>query len=395
MWYLDIPFAAFAVIGHAGLGAGAVCRIHALRGPRLLLKIISHTIEAWVVLGFLAGVWWWLATGHVALREGLLAGRWPILAAYLMACGLYGVYLTLHWVWRRCYFTPTERLRENHTRMVDVAERAGEHPLGDWLARLLIHVPGNQVFDISVTEKTLALPRLPPALEGLTIAHLSDLHIMGHITRPFYEVVVEETNALAADVVVITGDIVESRREREWVPQLLARLNRKEAVFFVLGNHDKKLRDHDTTRRMLVGAGLTDLGSRCDELPLRGHPVVIAGNEQPWLGKLPDMNEFPVEEPGPGRRFRLLLSHSPDQIRWAQRHDFDLMLAGHTHGGQIQLPLIGPVLAPSRYGVKYASGTFYESPTLMHVSRGLGGMRPIRLNCPPELAKLTLRRGEG
>jgi predicted MPP superfamily phosphohydrolase len=67
------------------------------------------------------------------------------------------------------------------------------------------------------------------------------------------------------------------------------------------------------------------------------------------------------------------------------------MLAGHTHGGQIRLPVIGPIVAPSLFGVKYASGVFYEAPTLVHVSRGVSGLDPIRINCPPEVTKLILR----
>jgi predicted MPP superfamily phosphohydrolase len=90
---------------------------------------------------------------------------------------------------------------------------------------------------------------------------------------------------------------------------------------------------------------------------------------------------------------RILLSHSPDQLEWARRHDFDLVLAGHTHGGQIRFPLIGPIIAPSRFGGRYACGVFCEPPTLMHVSRGVSSMFPVRLRCPPELAKLTLVRG--
>ncbi|MCA9227240.1 MAG: hypothetical protein KDA47_16570, partial [Planctomycetales bacterium] len=78
-------------------------------------------------------------------------------------------------------------------------------------------------------------------------------------------------------------------------------------------------------------------------------------------------------------------------IGWARQHGFDLMLAGHTHGGQIRFPWLGPVIAPSLYGAKYASGVFYEAPTLMHVSRGVAGLEPIRLNCRPEISRLVLR----
>jgi hypothetical protein len=67
------------------------------------------------------------------------------------------------------------------------------------------------------------------------------------------------------------------------------------------------------------------------------------------------------------------------------------MLAGHTHGGQIRLPVIGPMVSPSRFGVRYASGVFHEAPTLMHVSRGISGLDPIRINCLPEVTKIILR----
>jgi predicted MPP superfamily phosphohydrolase len=87
----------------------------------------------------------------------------------------------------------------------------------------------------------------------------------------------------------------------------------------------------------------------------------------------------------------VLLAHSPDQFKWARRRDFDLMLAGHTHGGQICLPVIGPIHCPSWHGVKYASGVFFEPPTVMHVSRGVSSELPIRLNCRPEVTKLVLR----
>jgi predicted MPP superfamily phosphohydrolase len=104
------------------------------------------------------------------------------------------------------------------------------------------------------------------------------------------------------------------------------------------------------------------------------------------------MSQAPLR-PGDRPHLRLLLSHSPDQYAWARTYGFDLMLAGHNHGGQIVFPLLGPMAVPSRYGVKYACGVFYEAPTLLHVSRGISSELPLRLRCPPELALLELRRG--
>ena len=89
-----------------------------------------------------------------------------------------------------------------------------------------------------------------------------------------------------------------------------------------------------------------------------------------------------------------MLAHTPDVIRDAARLDVDLMLSGHTHGGQIRLPLLGATVVPSRYGHRYAAGEFHVEGTTLYVSRGLGTVRfPIRFLCRPELALLTLKRG--
>ncbi len=88
---------------------------------------------------------------------------------------------------------------------------------------------------------------------------------------------------------------------------------------------------------------------------------------------------------------RIALAHCPDQLRWARAWGADLMLAGHTHGGQIRIPPLGAIFSPTRHGVKYVSGVFYSPPTILHVSRGVSGDIPIRWNCPPEIACLRLR----
>ena len=91
--------------------------------------------------------------------------------------------------------------------------------------------------------------------------------------------------------------------------------------------------------------------------------------------------------------FVLLVSHSPDVAESLGGTPVDLVLAGHTHGGQIRLPVLGPVYAPSLYGCRFASGVFWMDPTLLYVSRGISGREPIRYNCVPELTKLVLRCG--
>jgi hypothetical protein len=102
------------------------------------------------------------------------------------------------------------------------------------------------------------------------------------------------------------------------------------------------------------------------------------------MGRHPDFSEVSDDA------FRLLLSHTPDNLPWAKRNNVDLMLSGHNHGGQVVIPILGPVYAPSVNGVRHASGAFWEPPTQLIVSRGISGKHPLRLNCKPELTRLTL-----
>jgi hypothetical protein len=127
-----------------------------------------------------------------------------------------------------------------------------------------------------------------------------------------------------------------------------------------------------------------DIGGQHRTVSIGDATVLLAGTEAPWIGTNPGVPESASED------LRILLSHSPDQRDYAQRQQFDLMLCGHNHGGQVVLPVIGPVYAPSKYGVKYAGGTYRYRQMLMHVSRGLSGQEALRLNCCPEVTLLEV-----
>jgi predicted MPP superfamily phosphohydrolase len=281
--------------------------------------------------------------------------------------------------------------------LLDLSKKyASDELIGRGWRRWLVQLPGNEMLRLEVNEKRLAVPRLDSALEGVSIVHLSDLHFTGVISRRFFEHVVELANEMEPDLVAITGDLLDKTACIDWVPYTLGRLRARYGAFFVLGNHDRRV-DWRRLRETLEDAGVVDIAGRWLAVKAEGPKadlnsgahVLLAGNELPWFRNVPDMSECPQAIEG-RRPLRLLLSHSPDQIVWARRHGFDLVLAGHNHGGQIRLPLIGPVCSPSRFGVKYACGVFDESPTLMHVSRGISGKTPLRYNCPPELTKLVL-----
>jgi predicted MPP superfamily phosphohydrolase len=218
------------------------------------------------------------------------------------------------------------------------------------------------------------------------------LHFTGVISRRFFEEAIELANAMEGDFVAVTGDLLDKTACIDWVPYTLGRLRARHGAFFVLGNHDLRV-DWRRLRETLEDSGVVDLGGRSLVMDVNDQSVLIAGSELPWFSPAPPAPDITDRSnSSAGRRpLSILLSHSPDQIVWARRHDFDLLLAGHNHGGQICLPVVGPIFSPRRFGVRYAAGVFELPPTLMHVSRGLSAKTPVRYKCLPELTKLVLK----
>jgi predicted MPP superfamily phosphohydrolase len=218
--------------------------------------------------------------------------------------------------------------------------------------------------------------------------HLTDLHFHGSPDRSYYRAILDRCAAWMPDIVAITGDVADSAIHHRWIVPLLGRLRWRIACFAILGNHDHR---HDVAviRRRMRRLGMKVPENSWMQVEVRGEPMVVIGHEGPWLAPAPDLSACPA---GP---FRLCLSHTPDNIRWAQRNGIDLVLAGHVHGGQIRFPLVGSMLVPSVHGRRYDCGTFAEGATIMHVSRGVSGEHPVRYNCLPEVTLITLRSGKG
>ena len=252
----------------------------------------------------------------------------------------------------------------------------------------IVHLPGNESLELDLTQRGFNVPRLPPAWDGLSIVHLSDLHFTGKVGKPFFEEVVRASNALEPEIVAITGDLVDKPQCIDWVPDTFGRLQARFGVYYILGNHDLRV-DWRRLRQVMEACGLIYVGGRWKVIEVRGRPMLVAGNELPWFKPCADLAACPPRSEVP---FRFLLAHTPDQLSWARKGDGDLLLAGHTHGGQIRLPLIGPVFSAAR-SLQYISGLYHAPPTILNVSRGISGELPLRVNCPPEIVHLTLHSG--
>jgi uncharacterized protein len=277
---------------------------------------------------------------------------------------------------------------EGSSVSVDLSQRDGADTLiGRGTDARLLRLPGNQSFQLQVREWHVSIPNLPERLDGLQVVQLSDLHIAPCFQRRFFEAVIDACLGWRADLVVMTGDLVEDTETITWVEPLLSPLEARLGKFAILGNHDK---EHQPKRIAgeLERAGFEMLEGRWTVLDLDGTTLAIGGTSAPW-GPLFAASDIPPAD------FHILLSHSPDLFFKAQRWQIDLMLSGHNHGGQIRFPFVGPVFMPSRYSRRFDRGFFRQNETLMYVNEGIGGKHPVRYGCPPEVCRLVLHAGVG
>jgi len=238
---------------------------------------------------------------------------------------------------------------------------------------------------IEIKNISINVHALPKRFEGMTIAQLSDIHHCKYVSREFIKNCVRKVNALSPDIVALTGDFVYGSREFiSSVAEELSELKAKEGVFAVLGNHDNK----DETTGALAEKGIRVLINEHIPLYRKKDYLFIAGVDDLWAGKL----NIETTLNGTDDKPKILLCHNPDAIEKIKHTHVDFVMAGHTHGGQVCLPLYGPPVVYSKFGARYASGLFHEGKTIMYVNKGIGVSNfPIRFFARPEITLFTLQ----
>ncbi len=245
-----------------------------------------------------------------------------------------------------------------------------------------------------VVERELRLPGWPTGLTGLRVAVLADLHTgspwtgLDKIAR-----VVRRTNEQRPDLIVLLGDYVVhgviggSFVEPADTAKALRHLAAPLGVLAVLGNHDW-WHDGAQVRAAFEAEGIRVLENETARVARRGIPLFIAGLADLWT-RTPDIQK--VLRDVPAASPVIVLTHSPDVFP-AIPPRVALTLAGHTHGGQVALPLLGRLVVPSAYRQRYAYGHIFEDGRQMFVSSGIGtSILPVRFRVPPEIVILTLR----
>ncbi len=235
----------------------------------------------------------------------------------------------------------------------------------------------------------LRMPRLTPAFDGYRIVHISDIHMGGWMTSARLHNIAMRVNELQPDLIAITGDFID-RRAGEVVDSLkgpLRRLQANDGVVAVLGNHDY-YNGANGVRQVLSACGITDLSNRVQTIRRGDSALHIAGVDDVVMGR--DRLDAVLDQlPDDGAA--ILLAHEPDFADIsAATGRFDAQLSGHTHGGQVRLPLIGSPILPS-HGLRYPDGLTRAGDMQVYTNRGLGMIAPhVRFGARPEIAVITL-----
>jgi predicted MPP superfamily phosphohydrolase len=247
-----------------------------------------------------------------------------------------------------------------------------------------------------IVRQDFFLPRWPERLNGFTVALLSDFHYDPYFSVHPLHAAIPMVNGLRPDLIVLTGDFVsvpwvgDGRKAAfaaEPCARLLRQMNAPHGLWAVMGNHDDGT-DPTHVTRALQAENIQVLANQSEPIEREGARI--------WLAGVNDVLSRTADLPQTLRRVPtgeavILLAHEPDFADEASRFPIDLQLSGHSHGGQIRIPLLPPLYLPAM-AKKYILGTYHVGPLTLYTNAGLGTIAvPMRLNCPPEITLLTLR----
>ena len=389
--------------------------------PQLLLYLylrerLPLSARRWLTLVFVVFNIPW-AIVAVRMFSGSLWGisRVPYIAPWIawqllgwIFCGLICIYLLGKGVWwtvRRASYVVRERSGQppDARRTTDdervsrrqflaratyayAAAGLGVSAYGIWSAERLPEV----------TRRALVFPNLPAGLNGLRIAHLSDVHAGIHMSEAKMRAIVAQTNALGADLIVQTGDMIDISQSyiSDYV-RAFRDLRAPLGVVTVLGNHDRYTGE-DAVIRGVRDAGQVFVKNGAHVIERGGAALALIGIDDPRNWHADDPQDYDLEPalrltPPAKDAFRILLAHRPGAFDGAAPRGIPLTLAGHIHGGQFCLPVVG--WSPGRLITKYVMGHFVQGSSQLYVSRGIGVVGvPLRVFVPPEIALFELRR---
>jgi len=249
---------------------------------------------------------------------------------------------------------------------------------------------------LAVERRRVALRRARLATP-LRLLHLSDFHLSPYVSLSLIDQAIQLGLAEAPDLICVTGDFVTGRMEDPVAyGRVLARLPEAAPTFACLGNHDGGLwsRHHggylgiDEVTKVVEESGITLLTNQHATIEIHQQPIRVVGLGDLWADMLRPARELFSTDTQPADVV-LLLAHNPDAKELVAEFEWDVMLCGHGHGGQLYLPGVGRPFAPVK-DRRYAAGLNEWNGRWIHTTRGVGSLYSVRLNCRPEVSSLEL-----
>jgi predicted MPP superfamily phosphohydrolase len=247
--------------------------------------------------------------------------------------------------------------------------------------------------DFRVREVDIPLAGLPPDLDGLRILQLSDIHLSAFLSEAEFARAIDATLHLRPQLAVVTGDLISGHTDPlDACIRQLARLKADAGVFGCMGNHERYIRAEDYTARQAARFGIRFLRGEAQTLRFGNATLNLAGRDfESHLDRsryLRGAERLIV----PGAT-NLLLQHNPDVFPVAARQGYHLLLAGHTHGGQVTVEILDRSINPARFFTPYVYGLYRQGNAAAYVTRGIGTIGiPARIGARPEISLLRLRK---
>ncbi|MEX2673056.1 MAG: metallophosphoesterase [Phycisphaeraceae bacterium] len=288
--------------------------------------------------------------------------------------------------------TPTEKQHRAKRRRAAVRHAVFTRAPNQLMRGLLSRVrPGK---DFCLNRRTILLDDLPDELCGLTITHLSDLHVGELMTPEHLPHIVEAVNTMGSDIVAVTGDFIDY--SNEYVPAVVEAMKQLQAplgVYHVLGNHDY-LHDAKPLKDAFHEAGLNLLLDDVVTIKHEDRRIAIGGTDWARAGSTISRHVRKTARKMPRNDLSLLLAHHPHSFDAACACGIDLTLSGHTHGGQLLLSKKRGAkgsIGLANLGFKYTRGHYRRGASNLFISSGVGSWFPLRFRCPAEITVLELQ----
>ncbi len=251
---------------------------------------------------------------------------------------------------------------------------------------------------LQVNKKVIINSKLPETFDGYKIAHISDFH--NTTSNKLAGCIINKIKDSKVDIVVITGDLIDSRRTNTKVAmEFVKELVKSNVVYYVPGNHESRIQEYEEFKKEIEKIGVNVLDNKAEQIIKNGDKINLLGIKDPAFSYEYSLDEHlilkqEIESLAYDKSiYTILLSHRPEQFTTYVEQNIDLVLTGHAHGGQIRLPFIGGIIAPVQgFFPKYTEGIHKENNTTMVISRGIGNsIFPFRINNRPELLLIELK----